>query len=183
MNSYSKIELMQIEKNDLPEMKVLANQLRNYLAEHRELSLELLNDRYENYVNNMASYHLSIRGLREGGFGLDILGFCSVVNVDWISKHAELNIIMYGDGKTHGTIPSGPIGIMALDKILNLCFDELNLEKVWIEVISGNDIKSSLEQLGFVAEGIRRNARIKYSKIVSSTICSVLRQEYKENKS
>jgi RimJ/RimL family protein N-acetyltransferase len=178
--TYSKIELVQIEKNDIPEMKSLANSMRSYIVEHRELGLDLLNERYEAQLNSSNAYHFAIKGLRDGGFALNILGFCSITSIDWVSRNAEINILMHGDGNTRASVPNTNVGFGAVEKVLEFCFDELALNKVWIEIVDGNSVKSLLDNFGFVAEGVRRQARFKSGELVDSTICSLLLQEYKE---
>lgn len=179
---YSKIDLMQIEKNDIPDIKNLSNILKSYLPEHREVNIECLNEKYESHITNEQSYHFSIRGLREGGFSLSVIGYCSITNIDWISRHAEINVMMHGDGGTSGIVPYTEIGFMAFEKILEFCFEELNLQKLVVEIIDTNEIKMILDRCGFVAEGVRRQSRFKNGRFVDSTICSILAKEYREKK-
>jgi len=176
---YTKIELMQIEKSDIPEVKTLMNTMSKYTAEYKKISTEELSSYFESDTAEQNSYSFSIRGLKEGGFGLSIIGFCHVLNIDWVSKNAEISLIMHGDGSRNGTIPKNNIGTASLDKLLEFCFKELNLEKVYIEVVNGNDIIPVLDKMGFVAEGIRRKSKFKNGSFVDSTICAILAQEYR----
>lgn len=175
---YSRVEVSQIEGSDVPAIKTLLNAFRVYLPEHRELTDENVADQYLRYVPR-SSYHMLFRGSNESGLRLYVLGLCSITNIDWVSRHAELSLVVHGDGHTKGTLPNNEDGRLCLSRAVEYCFGELGLQKIEIEVLEDNDIKPMLEQAGFVAEGVRRHSRFKRGEFIDSTICSLLLEEYK----
>jgi RimJ/RimL family protein N-acetyltransferase len=176
---YSKIDLMQIERNDVPALKNFINAFRHHLPEHKEVNTELLNERYEALTNDVASYHFSIRGFQEAGYSSSTLGFCGIQNIDWVSRHGELVFLMQDEG-SHATIPSTEAGRLAFQKLVRFGFEEANINKLWIQVADGNNIMGVLDDFGFVAEGVRRQAHLKRGEHVDIAICSLLSIEYRE---
>lgn len=175
---YSKISLMQVEKRDLTALKDFINELKVHLSEHREVSIGLLDDRYEDALSDSSKYNFVIRAFKEAPSLLTI-GFCSVQNIDWISRHGELFFVMQ-DGGPSVTLPNTENAKIAFKQLLEFCFNELNLQKVWMEVLEVTNIKDALAEFGFVADGVRRQAKFKRGRFVDATVFSLLSQEYQE---
>ena len=175
MIKYSKIDLMQIEKNDIPDLKRFINSFRHHLPEYKEVNIESLNEQYLLQLTDPNAYYFTIRGLKEGGYALYTEGFCSINNIDWVARHGELRFLMQGSS---ATFPSTESAKQAFGKLLSFGFEEINLNKLWINVVDGNNIKEFLDKFGFVAEGIKREACFKRGEFVDITVCSLLAQEY-----
>lgn len=176
---YSKVDLMQIERRDIPTLKDFINEFQIHLPEYKQVNTSALNEQYIENLSKHSKYEFAIRAYEDRAL-LKTLGFCSVSDIDWISRHGELFFVMQDKGPGV-TIPSTEASKVAFGKLLRFAFEELNLEKVWIEVFEMNNIKETLEKFGFVAEGVRREARFKRGRFINSTICSLLIKEYKEH--
>jgi diamine N-acetyltransferase len=84
-----------------------------------------------------------------------VIGFCRLTDIDWISRHAELGI-MIGDAISRGR----GMGTEATALLCRYAFDDLNLERVWLQVDDANQpAKHLYGRLGFKEEGrLRRHA-------------------------
>jgi RimJ/RimL family protein N-acetyltransferase len=180
--NYSKIDLMQIEKSDVPVLKNFINAFRHHLVdEQQEVNTELVNDRYNKILADLNSYHFAIRGFPEAGFGSTTLGFVALRNIDWISRLGEVWFLMQDEEPTNSaTIPNTEASGIAFTKLCKFAFEEINLHKVWIPVVDGNNILNILDRSGWVAEGIRREARLKRGGFVDIKVYSILAQEWRE---
>lgn len=173
---YSKVTLTQIEPNDLPTVKHIINGLVPYLPTPTEFNQSSINVTFDKNLEDPNAYHFSIRGLKDG-FKLITLGFCAVEEIDWVSRHGEVAFAMLG-GKC--TIPHNDNARSALGQLLRFAFEEINLNKVYINVIDGNEIREILSEFGFVAEGSQREAVFKKGQFLDVTVYSLLAQEHRE---
>lgn len=174
--NYSKVTLTQIEPNDLPTVKHITNGLLPYLLTPVEFNQSSVNHQYKIYLEDINAYYFSIRGLKDG-FKLITLGFCALRNINWVSRHSEVYFIMLG-GKC--TVPHNSNAKDALGQLLRFAFEEVNLNKVYINVIDGNEIREILGDFGFVAEGSQRESVFKKGRFLDVTVYSLLAQEYRE---
>lgn len=176
-----KVELGQIEKNDIPLLRTILNQdftdLHNI---HFLLSNLDLNNHFDNLYENPNIYLFSIKRINQGDFAKSITGFCGISEIDWVARHGELLFLMSNTHGKHLTIQNNDHALIAFKMLISYCFNELNLNKVWIEVPQGLDIKSKLESLNFVAEGVRSFSRMIKGNQVSSTIFSLLSDDFME---
>ena len=80
------------------------------------------------------------------------LGFISLRKINYINRNCHLGIVI-GESTDRGR----GYGREAMELILNYAFKTLNLHKVTVEVLCGNDHAIGLyKKLGFVEEGILR---------------------------
>jgi RimJ/RimL family protein N-acetyltransferase len=177
---YAKIDLMQIERSDVPTLKNFINAFRHHLTEHREVNTELVNERYEALLADTTSYHFAIRGFPEAGFGSTTLGFCAIQDISWGSRNGELVFLMQDESASPATIPDTDGGRIAFGKLLKFAFEEINLHKVYLNVVDGNNVYAALGTFGFVTDGVRREARLKRGTFVDVKVCSLLSQEWQE---
>lgn len=168
--SYSKIDIMQIEKNDIPTLKHAIN-----LQPGVQQTTDKLNRDYSKSIIDGDSYAFSVRALKEGGFGLSLIGFCFVDYVDWVSRNAELRFF------TVGAVSPEHEKIIA-SKLVDFCFDELNLNKVYVNLTYLDRLTSTLSDIGFVAEGLRREAAWGKGRFQDVTVYALLAQEYRAKK-
>jgi len=74
-------------------------------------------------------------------------------------------------------------GFESYKKFIPFLFDNYNLHKISLEVLSTNDRAIKLyKKLGFVVDGIKRQEILKNNKWVDSIIMSLLREEYEKFK-
>lgn len=177
-----KIELGQLEETDIPLLRdVLNREFTKYFNLHSLLNTTQLNQEFYNLQQDSTRYAFTIRTLKDGDFAKSTCGFCAVSDINWVARHGQLWFIMTDKHGTHLTIDEYEDSFEAFRILINYCFRDLNLNKVWIEVPQGLEIKSSLIELGFVAEGVRVFSRLIDGVQVSSTIFSLLAEEYRED--
>lgn len=168
------IHLTQIEKNDLPSIKTILEAGFSKLLVDPFENIELWFEK-QPYENN---YSFAIRARKEDGLRNFLVGMCGIWDIDWIARHGKMFFIMVDRDGHKATIQNYTATQTAVSKLLTFAFDELNLNKVWLDVLEKNDIKESLEHFGFVAEGIRRASTFKNGAYLNTIVCSLTYEEY-----
>lgn len=108
------------------------------------------------------------------GEGWRLIGNCAVFDLEWISRSAELGI-MIGDksvwNQGHGT--------QVMNMLLRHCFETLNLNRACLKVYGTNvRARRSYVKAGFVEEGCLRQAVYKDGRYDDVHFMSVLRSEW-----
>lgn len=133
-----------------------------------------LNDE-KKFIEGMSAFK------KDYSFAIDTLdghyiGGCGLNNVDWKNRVAVVGIFI-GDkdywGKGYGSD--------AMEVLINFIFDEMNLNRIMLNVYSFNSraIKS-YEKCGFVKEGVLRQALYKGGQYHDEVIMSILKEDYKK---
>jgi len=174
--NYSKVTLTQVEPSDFPTAKHIINGLIPYLPTPMEFSQPSINSSYKKKLDDPNAYYFAIRGLKDG-FKFITLGFCAIQNIDWISRHGEVFFVMVG---SKCTIPNTDNARDVLTQLLQFSFEEINMNKVYINVVDGNEIREILGDFGFVGEGNLREAVFKKGQFLDVTVYSLLAQEFRE---
>lgn len=103
-----------------------------------------------------------------------LIGTCGLYDFDTISHKAELRMKI-GNRSYRGK----GIGTEALAKLLNFGFDDLNLHKIWLRVLTDNQAAVKLyENAGFQHEGKLREDMYIRGVYHDLYIMSVLRKNY-----
>lgn len=103
-----------------------------------------------------------------------VVGVCYVLGIDWINRSAEF-AIMIGNQAAQGK----GIGEAATRLTLRHAFADLNLERVYLEVLDTNDRARRLyEKVGFQVEGLKRHAVFKSGVYQDMLLMSILRTEF-----
>jgi len=175
-----KIELCQIEESEIPLLRDFLNSKHaQNLGFYSAYSAEFLNQNFDMLWKDPNAYCFSIKTQHPGDFKKVVGGFCTIRNINWTARHGELlfikinkdgNLLSIGECDEAGT---------AFKMLIDYCFDELNLNKVWIEIFQGYDVGATLDKLGFIAEGVRQFSRQVNAKQISTTIFSLLSEEYR----
>ena len=86
-----------------------------------------------------------------------LVGTCCLVELDWVSRKAELRVRI-GDRGVWGQ----GLGTEACALLVAFAFDDLNLGRIWLRVLDSNPRAIRVyEKLGFVVEGtLRRSAYV-----------------------
>jgi len=101
-----------------------------------------------------------------------LLGNCGLVVQNWRSRQAELGIFI-GQARGQG------FGGDALRVLLRFGFDDLNLNRIALQVYSYNPRAVALyERLGFVHEGTLREAIQRDGRFYDIYVMSILRDEW-----
>jgi len=104
-----------------------------------------------------------------------IIGLVNLTNIDWSCRGAEFSI-MIGNSNYY----SKGLGKMATIEMLKHGFNNLNLHRIYLTVLTYNDIALKLyKSIGFVQEGIIRDAVFKQGKYQDAYMMSILEDEFK----
>ncbi|WP_053956707.1 GNAT family N-acetyltransferase [Inediibacterium massiliense] len=69
-------------------------------------------------------------------------------------------------------------GRQAMEAIMKLCFEEWNLERIYLDHYTGNPASFLYQSLGFKYEGVLRNNCRKNGKLYDVHLMSMLKDEY-----
>lgn len=103
-----------------------------------------------------------------------LLGVCSYSEINWVSRNCMLGWFI-GDPEMRGR----GYGTDVIKILLRICFNELDMHKVSLNVFEHNEDAIRLyEKLGFVREGARRSAVYSMGRRWDDARYSILRREY-----
>lgn len=106
------------------------------------------------------------------------VGSCSLRNLDWVHRSAELQIRI-GEACSRGK----GLGRQAVSELLSFGFDDLNLNRIFLNVFRSNArARAVYEKSGFIVEGTLRHAYFIGGNWEDSILMSILRQEYKDRR-
>jgi RimJ/RimL family protein N-acetyltransferase len=136
----------------------------------RPASVEDEIDWYENMRKDKNSYLFGIRTLTDD----TLIGNCGLHRLDWRNRSAIFGIGI-GDqaywGKGYGTD--------ATRVLMGYAFDELNLNRVELEVFDFNTrAQRAYEKVGFVHEGTRRQALFREGAYHDCHVMGLLRDDW-----
>ncbi len=147
-----------------PEVTDLLGGNRFYVSSHREK--EWVEDAIRNDRKNL---HLVICDTDK-----EAIGLVNLTNIDLQNRKAEFSI-MIGDKKSQGK----GVGEKSTLLMLKHAFEFLNLNKVWLTVLTNNTIAIKLyEKIGFKNEGILRQEVYKNNSYQDMLVMSILKEEY-----
>lgn len=103
-----------------------------------------------------------------------LIGFVALHSIEWNNQAAMLAIgIGLSDYRGRG------YGSESLELILNFAFNELNLYRVGLHVISNNGSAiRTYEAAGFVQEGVQRSSVFRDQQRIDCIHMGILREEY-----
>ncbi|NYT12270.1 MAG: GNAT family N-acetyltransferase [Methanomassiliicoccales archaeon] len=109
----------------------------------------------------------------------ELIGNIGLMKFDWVSRKVTMGIVI-GE-KVHWGSGYGSDAIMTL---LSYLFEELNINRVHLEVDTANQrAVHCYEKCGFVKEGILRQVRWKRGRFKDNYIMSILREEWESKHS
>lgn len=171
------IRIAQIDKSDF---KVLDDALNFNLYNFFDLSK--LNGGLGKFIAELSPdktiFPFGIR-FRGNAFKENLIGTAIIYHIDWIARTGELFFFIIDEDNKKSAANNNYTTIEALTKVIDVAFKQLNLNKISIEVLANNKIQSVLEVVGFVAEGIRREAIFKNGSFSDTTVCSIFREKTK----
>jgi RimJ/RimL family protein N-acetyltransferase len=129
------------------------------------------------YDRNIASGdgRNAIFGILETASGSGIVGLVMLRNIDWISRTAWFGIFI---GKTEAR--GKGLAREAMRAIIAFGFDNLGLNRIALEVSASNERAIALyDQMGFVREGVMRQARFIDGKFVDVVLMAALAENKK----
>lgn len=72
------------------------------------------------------------------------------------------------------------LGRALMEELLRFCFEELGLNRVTLDYFDGNPAQELYRSIGFVSEGVAREAGFKDGKFNNFNLMSILRREWIE---
>ena len=97
-----------------------------------------------------------------------------------LSNYSKVNNNIYIGADIHPTYANKGIGYRAYTQFIPMLFEENNLNKISLEVLSTNKRAIHLyKKLGFLVEGIKREETLKNGVYIDSIIMSILKKEIK----
>lgn len=168
-------KLREIKKEDLQKINRWRsdNKLINCLgAPFRYINLDVDCIWYDSYLQNR---NTNIRcAIVEIEKEENILGLVSLTNIDYINRSAELHI-MVGDKENRGK----GIGNFAITEILKHAFNNVNLNRIELQVLESNSYALKLyEKIGFKNEGVKRQSVYKNGEFMNMINMGILKSEF-----
>jgi diamine N-acetyltransferase len=104
----------------------------------------------------------------------ELIGSIGLHNINWVERKAELGILI-GEKKYWGV----GYGYRALQALLQLAFNKMNLHRVYLRVFENNTGAIRLYQrCGFLQEGLLREDHYYAGQYYHTLVMGVLKQEY-----
>lgn len=166
-------QLRELERKDLKEINKWRNDselIASLGAPFRYINKEVDEKWFDSYMSNRSN---AVRCAIVDQNDDVILGLVSLVSIDHLNQCAEFHI-MIGNAENQGK----GIGTFATKEMIHHAFYNLNLHRVELTVLEDNKRAQKLyEKVGFVREGVKRQAKYKSGKFVNMLMYSLLKDE------
>jgi RimJ/RimL family protein N-acetyltransferase len=128
----------------------------------------------EDWVRNISEQNLKTRAIFAIRIEAEVAGLAQLQMIDWVQRTAMLGVYV-GDRERRG----GGIGEIAVSLILDYGFKALDLHRIGLEVLGSNArAKRLYERLGFVREGVVRQAYQRGGRREDIELWGLLRDEW-----
>lgn len=104
----------------------------------------------------------------------ELMGRAFLSRYDLEARSVDITRIYIGDPEKHGQ----GLGTAMMKVLLQYCFEDLNLNRVTLDYYDGNPAEGIYRRLGFVSEGVAREAGYKDGSFNNFNLMSMLRSEY-----
>ncbi len=171
MNS-TRIVLTPLKSSDLPSMLEWINDREQVLfnASYKPVTETQHREWFEAIQRRTDTVIFGIR-LRESD---KLIGSCQLHSINYVHRNAELQIRL-GDREERGR----GYGTEAVRLLLSFAFKDLNLHRIYLHVFSTNSAAIRVyEKVGFVHEGVLREAAYVNGKYVDVIEMGILRNEH-----
>lgn len=173
-----RIRLRGLERTDIPKSFEWINDPDVYDGLALYLPMSLRDE--EQWFDQMAQRDQAEKPMAieaRHGDGWKLIGNCSVFNIEWTNRSAELGIAI-----GEKSVWNQGYGTETMQLLLQHGFETLNLNRIYLRVYSTNPRAiRAYEKAGFVLEGTLRQAVYKHGRYADVHIMSVLRSEWKSN--
>jgi RimJ/RimL family protein N-acetyltransferase len=92
----------------------------------------------------------------------ELAGVCGLTNINWTARHGEFSIYIGPEFQRIGYARK------ALNDLINIAFDDLNLLKVWGESFEGNPAITLFKELGFKESPGHKKHYFKNGKLIDT---------------
>ena len=168
-----KVGLRAIEKTDLQLLRDWRNnsEFRRNFREHRELSLFNQEKWFDRTMSNPNDYMFIIERLEDK---LPI-GACGLLYIHWITRSADFSFYIGHEDK----YIDDKYAPEAIEILLKYGFQNLNLNKIWMELYEFDTRKLSIfkEKFNFKVDGKLRQNTFEDGRYWDSYIISLLKEE------
>jgi RimJ/RimL family protein N-acetyltransferase len=171
-----RIRLRAAERADLPLFVKWLNdpEVTSTLARFLPLSLAAEELWFESMIQRPPEAQVLVIEKRQPDNTWLPLGNCSLMDFDWHNRSAEFGIFI---GATENW--NQGYGTEATRLMLQFGFDHLNLHRIWLRVYENNPRAIRVyEKVGYVREGIQRQASFRDGRYVNMVVMSILRPEW-----
>jgi RimJ/RimL family protein N-acetyltransferase len=172
----STVLLRALERADLPPLRSFANdpEVMRFSNTFRPISDEQQEAWWERTSRAADATWFGIEDIRSGRGKL--VGTCCLVDIDWVSRVAELRILIGAkEAWGHG------LGTEACGLLVAFGFEHLNLGRIWLRALGSNGRAVHMcEKLGFVTEGKLRRGAFIQGATEDVVIMGLLREEWAE---
>jgi RimJ/RimL family protein N-acetyltransferase len=105
-----------------------------------------------------------------------LIGFVGIYNVNYVNRNAEFGILI-GDKTAHGK----GYATEAMRIIVDYCFNELNLNRIYLYVLANNvPAIKAYEKNGFCLEGKLRQHIYRAGKYIDNYVMGIIKDEQTE---
>ena len=169
------ITFRKITEKDLEFINTVRNLYsERYLHDSRKFTIQETN---EWFIKNKPDYYLILLLQHIDGVALaeDKIGYFRLSNYSVENKNIYIGADISPNYRGMGYAK------LAYSKFIPFLFNDYNLNKISLEVLSTNEVAINLyKKLGFVKEGIKRQEVYKNGEWVDSIIMSILKEEYEK---
>lgn len=170
--------LRALESDDLPQLRDWRNipTFRKHFREHRELGLGNQYDWYEKTLRSPNDFMFLVVDLNTG----EPIGACGLLYTNWIIRAADFSFYI---GRDNVYIDTEGYALDAARSLIKYGFNELNLNKVWMELYEYDSKKLNffINELGFIEEGKLRQNCFSNGRYWDSFIISLLQHDWHTN--
>src|SRR5262245_9910369 len=171
------IELRLLEERHAEALFTVVDQNRDYLRQWLPwLEMNTSANDTRSFIKSALDQFANNTGLVAGIWqGDQIVGIISYYNIDWVNRLAHIGYWL--DARYQGK------GIMtrACNALISYGFNELELNRIEIRCAIGNQRSCAIpERLGFVCEGMARQAEWLYDHFVDLSIYGLLMNDWKK---
>lgn len=168
-----KIKLRYFELDDITKLSTIRSLPENYkfFYEFEPLNKEQQLSWWQNSYNKQNEKNFIIVKQESE----ELIGTVSLVNIDTRNRNAELGrLFVFNEFSGKGYAK------LAVKQIINYAFKHLNLQKVFLEVISNNDNAIKLyEKIGFKEEGCLKSHIFKNGQYIDIMMMALFKNNYK----
>ncbi|WP_407424912.1 UDP-4-amino-4,6-dideoxy-N-acetyl-beta-L-altrosamine N-acetyltransferase [Treponema sp.] len=146
--------------------------VKNNLFSQNDLTVE----QHVNYFNNVVSKGKCYQFIIEAKIGMETLdiGTTFIKNIDFDNRKGEFGIFI-GEEKARGK----GCAKLAIKEILQIAFNELNLNRCYLEVLSNNQTAIKLyKKVGFQIEGTLHQDYIRNEETYDVILMAILKENY-----
>lgn len=173
----NRIQIRAIEENELDQIANWRNDpaVYEFFYEYMPISARQQKIWFDKQLQNQNEMNFIVASINEN----KPIGTVSIYNIDRRNRKAEWGRLLIGEKQ----FLSGGYGSEIEALILDYCFNHLNLNKLYCEVLQSNENVIRLhEKFGFQVDGILRQHAFKAGNYVPVVHMSILQDDYLENR-